>query len=125
MKPELSVCGSSGKIYVGFLVCQISGTSDQMKVFNSVNFWVSETSDKLHGLLFSTETLVYLLSIKIFPSASIKDPLPCIKHTECDMDSKSKLKVFKEIVDKFRTKSMAWRLFIEKYFLKKISQFFI
>ena len=28
MKSKLSICGSTRKIYVGFLVCQISGTSD-------------------------------------------------------------------------------------------------
>ena len=28
------------------------------------------------------------------------------------------------MVNEFRTKNMAWRLFVKNYFLKKISQFF-
>ena len=31
MKPKLSIYGSSGKIYVGSLVCRASGTSDKWK----------------------------------------------------------------------------------------------
>ena len=82
-------------------------------------------SDKLHGLLFSNKTLVYLLSIKISPSVSEKHPLLYIKHTEYDIDSKIKLKVFKEMMNEFRRKNMAWRLFKENYSLKKISELFI
>ena len=59
-----------------------------MKVFNFMSCHASETSDKLHRLLFLTETLAYLLSIKISASASKIGPLFCIKQTECDMDSK-------------------------------------
>ena len=33
-----------------------------------------------------------------------KDPFPYIKQTECDMDSKIKFKVFKEMVIEFRTR---------------------
>ena len=76
----------------------------------------SETSDKLHRLLFLTETLAYLLSIKISPSASKIGPLFFIKQTECDMDSKIILKVFREKVNEFKTKKMAWRIFVEHYF---------
>ena len=57
-------------------------------------------------------------------SATKKDPLPCIKQIEYDMDSRIKLIVFKEMVNKFRTNNLTWRLFAKNYFLEKISQFF-
>ena len=37
------------------------------------------------------------------------------------MDSKIKLKVFKEILNEFRTKNMAWRLFVDNYFLNPLN----
>ena len=39
------------------------------------------------------------------------------------MDSKIILKVFRETVNEFKTKKMAWRVFVENYFFKKM--FFI
>ena len=66
----------------------------------------SATPGKLHELLFLIETLVYLRPIKISPSAAKKDLLPFIKQTTCDMDSRIKLKVFKEMVNEFKTKNM-------------------
>ena len=107
MKPKLSISGLWGKIDVVFLVKSDKWYIRQMKVLNSMNCRASDMSDKLHGLLFSIGILVYLLSIKASPSASKKDPLPRIKQTECDMDSKIKLKVFKELVNEFKTKNMA------------------
>ena len=100
MEPKVTICGSSGKFTSSF---QFVWYVIQMKMLNSINCLVSETSDKLHGLLFSSGTLVYLLSIKISPSTSKKNSLPRIKQTECDMDSKIKLKVFKEMVNEFKT----------------------
>ena len=87
-----------------------------------MNCQASEMPDKFHGLLSSNITLVYLLSIKISPSASKNHPLLCIKHTKCGTDSTIKLKVFKEMVNEFRTKNLACRHFKENYSLKKISQ---
>ena len=88
-----------------------------------MNYWAFKTSDKLHEPLFLIETPVYFLLIKISPSATKKD-LPCIKETECDMDSRIKLKGFKKIVNEFRTKNMAERLFVENCIYEKI-RFFI
>ena len=41
------------------------------------------------------------------------------------MDSRIKLKVFKEMVNEFRTKNIAYRLFVESFFLKNNYLFFI
>ena len=35
------------------------------------------------------------------------------------MDSKIILKVFREKVNEFKTKKLAWRIFVEHYFFKK------
>ena len=37
------------------------------------------------------------------------------------MDSEIKLKVFKEILNEFRTKNMAWRLFVDNCFLNPLN----
>ena len=50
------------------------------------------------------------------PSATKKGHLTCIKQIKRDMDSRIKLNVFKEMVNDFRTKNMAWRLFVKNYF---------
>ena len=52
-------------IFVKNVPCTIKFYVRQIKMFNSMNCWASSTSDKLYGLLFLIETLIYLLSIKI------------------------------------------------------------
>ena len=94
----LSINASSGKTYAGFL-----------------GWWTSGTSDKLHGPLFFIEA-VYLLLKKNLSLRHQNAPLLYIKHTECDMEYRAKLKVLKKIVDEFRRKNIAWRLFVENYF---------
>ena len=129
MEQKLLISGSSGKTYIGFLGCWQVVYVRQMKLFNLMNCReltrrLSWTSSKSHGPFFLIET-VYLLLTKISASATKKDTLPCIKHTECDMDWRIKLKVFKKIVDEFRTENITKRLFVENYFHKKIYQIFI
>ena len=58
---------------------------------------------------------------KISPCATKKDPLPYIKHTKCDMEYRAKLKVFKKMVDRLRTKNITWKIIS----IKNVSQFFI
>ena len=41
------------------------------------------------------------------------------------MDSKIILKVFRETVNKFKTKKMTWRVFVENYFFFKKKVFHI
>ena len=50
------------------------------------------------------------------PSATKKGHLTCIKQIKCDMDSRIKLNVFKEMVNDFRTKNMALETICEKLF---------
>ena len=74
----------------------------QMKVFNSKNCRASETSSKLDvrqvacTFLFNWNPRLFLFD-KNLPLRHKNDPLHCIKHTGCDMDSIIKLKVFKEM----------------------------
>ena len=79
MKWKLSICGLSGKICVGLLVCQTSGMSDKW------NCWISWTvkqvrrraswaSDKFYGPLSLIETPVYLLLTKNTFSVTKKAP---------------------------------------------------
>ena len=93
-------------------------------IVGQVRHRTSYASDKLYGLLFLFETLVYFLSTKISPSAK-KYSILCIKQTKCYMALRIKLKGFQEMVNEFRTKNMAWRLFAENYFVKQISRFSI
>ena len=97
------------------MVCQTNESA------NSMNCRESETSGKLRGLIFSIGTLVYLLSIKISPSTSKKDPLPRIKQTEYDMDSKIKLKISKEMLDELEQGiwlgDYSWKIISSKKFI--------
>ena len=119
-EPKLSIFGSLGKIYVGFLVFQKSGTSDKWKC---LVLWIAGQVRDLRQVVW-TSLFIWnpcLFSFDKKPlSVTKKDFLPCIRQTECDMDSRIKLKVFKEMGNEFRTKNNAWRLFAENYCLKKI-----
>ena len=82
-----------------------------------MDFWASDTSGKLHVKQVPWISL-FNWNPRLFAFDNKHPPLPtrsCIKNTECDMDSK----IFKEMVNEFRTKNTACRLFVEKYFIKK------
>ena len=129
MEAKLLISGSPRKIYLWFLGRWASGTLGKWNCLISwivaeMTRWVSWTSGKLHGPLFLIET-IYLLLKKTLPLPPKKYPFLCIKHFDCDMEWRIKRKVFKKMVDEFRTKSIPYRLFVENCFHKKNSQVFI
>ena len=76
--------------------CQASEVSGKLDVRQVV--WTSYFNWN-HCLFASNKNLSLSLSI------TKKEPLPCIKQTEYDMDSRIKLKIFKEMMNEFRTKN--------------------
>ena len=116
METKLLISGSSGTTYVGFLGWWTSGTSEQMKLFNLMNCWAIDTSGKLDVKQVAWTSFIldlfhwhclFAFEKKSLPPPPKKPLFLCIKHTECGMDWRKKLKVSKKMVDEFKAKNIA------------------